>query len=308
MAEALQTALDGLRELARDHRSGAGEIADCAAALLENFCRQQNANDVRLPQTLTELAQTVLNVQPSMAPLLNLANTIQLAAEQDSDPLRALRSALEKFRRHRRQAPAKVAQLFATHLPRRATVLTYSRSSTVLAALLAARRRLERVILAEGRPLYEGRALAEHLAAQGIAVTLVIDAALREHVAAADLLVVGADTVFERAYSNKVGTRLLQEQARTSGKPFYVLTDTGKFLPPALALFYRIEEKPKQEVWRTPPERVTVLNRYFELVPLQRHVTLLSERGVMPQARVRAWVEQQEVARFWIEAGAQGQL
>ncbi|MFQ5777975.1 MAG: translation initiation factor eIF-2B [Terriglobia bacterium] len=307
MADALRTALNGLRELARDHRSGAGEIADCAAALVEDFCRQQRAGDARLPPALLELANTTLNVQPSMAPLLNLANTIQLAAEQVSDPLRALRSALEKFRRHRQQAPAKVAQLFATRLPRRTTVLTYSRSSTVLAALSAARRRLERVILAEGRPLYEGRALAERLAGQGIAVTLVIDAALREHVGAADLLVVGADTVFERAYSNKVGTRLLQEQARTSGKPFYVLTDTGKFLPPALAPFYRIEEKPRQEVWRTPPERVTVLNRYFELVPLQRHVTLLSERGVMPQARVRAWVEQQEVARFWTETGAKRQ-
>jgi hypothetical protein len=46
---------------------------------------------------------------------------------------------------------------------------------------------------------------------------------------------------------------------------------------------------------------VTILNRYFQLVPFERHVTLLSERGVMPLARLRGYVEHIEVARRWSE-------
>ncbi|MFQ5663620.1 MAG: hypothetical protein ACE5HL_07305 [Terriglobia bacterium] len=309
MADALRKTLAGLRALASDHRSGAAEIADRAAALLEEFCRQESrivGSDPRLPYALSELAEATLTVQPSMAPLLNLANRIQLAAEQGTDSLRSLRSSVEKFRRQRQQAAAKIAQLFVSRLPRHATVLTYSYSSTVLAALTAAAKssthRLDHVILSEARPLYEGRALAERLAALGIRVTLVIDAALQDYVASAHVLAVGADTVFEGAYVNKLGTRLLQEKSRGVGKHLFVLADTAKFLPPALAPFQRIEEKPAEEVWRQAPPTVTVLNHYFEIMPLQRHVTLLSERGVMPPARVRAWVEHQEVARRWTEA------
>jgi len=314
MADVLRKTLTGLRALAADHRSGAAEIADRAAALLEEFCLTERADDSRLPYALGELAETTLTVQPSMAPMLNLANLIYLAAEQDAHPLRNLRKAVEKFRRQRQQATPRIAQLFAARIRRHRTVLTYSYSSTVLAALIAAARparngagHLERVILSESRPLYEGRFLAERLAEKGIAVTLLIDAALREQMAAADAVVVGADTVLERAYVNRLGTRPLQEQARISRKPFFVLADTAKFLPPALAPFHRIEEKPPQEVWRDPPARVTVINRYFEAIPFERHVTLLCERGVMPPARLRAWVEHLEVARRWSETSSREQ-
>lgn len=306
MADPLRKTLAGLRALAGDHRSGAAEIADRAAALLEEFCREERPDDLRLSYALGELADTALTVQASMAPLLHLANLIQLAAEGKGNPLRRLGVAVEKFRRQRRRATAKIAPLFVARARRPRTVLTYSYSSTVLAALLAAQkaRRLERVILSESRPLYEGRLLAERLAAQGVEVTLVIDAALGEQLAAADVVAVGADTVLAGTYVNKAGTRLLQEQARVVGKPFLVLADTAKFLPPSLARFHRIEEKPVQEVWRDAPARVSVVNRYFEFVPLEPGATLLCELGPMPPARLQAWVKRMRVARRWQEAPA----
>lgn len=306
MADALRKTLTGLRALAGDHRSGAAEIADRAAALLAEFCREERPDDPRLPYALGELADTTLTVQPSMAPFLHLANLIQLAAEGEGNPLRRLGVAVENFRRQRRRATAKIAQLFAARARRHRTLLTYSYSSTVFAALVAAQKagRLERVILSESRPLYEGRLLAERLAAQGVAVTLVIDAALGEQVGVADAVAVGADTVLEGTYVNKAGTRLLQEQARAAGKPFLVLADTAKFLPPALARFHRIEEKPAQEIWREAPERVTVVNRYFEFIPLEPGATLLCELGPMPPVRLASWVKRIRVARRWQETPA----
>jgi ribose 1,5-bisphosphate isomerase len=308
MADALRKTLNGFKALASDHGSGAAEIADRAVRLLEEFCQQEKPDDARLSYALGELAEAALTAQPSMAPLLNLANLIQRAAEQQPPSLRGLRTAVERFRKQRDQAAAKIAQLASTRLRKYRTVLTYSYSSTVLAALTAAARpgrggksRLERVILSESRPLYEGRVLAERLAEKGIAVTLVIDAALGREVPQADAVVVGADTVLERAYVNRLGTLVLQEYARTERKPFYVVADTSKFLPPALAPFHRIEEKPPQEVWRDPPKGVTVFNRYFQIIPFERQVILLCERGMMPPARLRAYVESIEVARRWSE-------
>lgn len=302
MAEALQKTLTGLRALGDDHRSGAAELADRAARWLEEFCRRQRAGDPRLPYALSALAEATLAAQPAMAPLVNLANRVQRAAEGNGGGLAGLRRTLAGFRRQQRRAAARIARQLSARLPRGATVLTYSYSSTVLEALLAARRRLRRVIVSEGRPLFEGRTLAERLAAQGVAVTLTIDAALADQVGVADAVAVGADAVLAAAYVNKVGTRQLQERARRERKPFFVLADTTKFLPPALLLFHRIEERPRRELWREAPAGVTVVNRNFEVIPFESHVALLSERGPLTLARHRAWLRRQPVARRWRES------
>ncbi|HXE75665.1 MAG TPA: hypothetical protein VNN18_08525 [Candidatus Xenobia bacterium] len=300
MADALRKALSGLRALGEDHVSGAAEIAARAAALLEHYCRQERPDDPRLPYALAELAETTLTIQPSMAPLLNLANRIQLAAEREVLPLRRLQAELARLRRHRLQAAKRLARLFAARLrPRPATVLTYSYSSTVIAALVAARRRVARVLLSEARPMYEGRLMAERLAAQRIPVTLYLDAALPAQVAAADAVVVGADAVLAQRYFTKVGTGLLQEQARRARRPFFVLADTSKFLPPRLEAFHRVEDRPSEEVWRGAPAGVTVVNRNFEAIRLDSAVTLLTECGAMSPARLRAWLGQQPVAKRW---------
>jgi len=295
----LQKTLAALRALGDDHQSGAGEIADRAAMLLEDFCRAQRPRDPRLPYALSALAEAALAAQPAMAPLLNLANHIQLAAEADGRALPRLRGAVADFRRQRREAAPAIARQFARHVRRGAAVLTYSYSSTVLAALAAARTRLARVIVSEGRPGCEGRVVAERLASLRIPVTLVIDAALPEQLKAADCVVVGADAVLANTYVNKIGTRLLQEQARARRKPFLVLADTSKFLPAPLAAWQRLEDQPARELWREAPARVQVLNPVFELIPLDPRVTLLTERGRWTPSQVRAYLRRQPVARRW---------
>jgi len=300
MADALRKALTGLRALGEDHVSGAVEIAERAVAGLEQYCREERPDDPRLPYALAELAETTLSVQASMAPLLNLANRIQLAAEREARPLRHLQAVLARLRRQRQQGARRIARLFAARLRSRpVTVLTYSYSSTVIAALAGVRRRLARVLLSEGRPMYEGRLMAERLAAQGIPVTLYLDATLPAQVASADAVVVGADAVLAGRYFTKVGTGLFQEQARRTRKPFFVLADTSKFLPPALEAFHRVEDRPADEVWRGAPAGVTAVNRNFEAIPLDSGVTLLAECGAMSPAKLRGWLAKQPVAKRW---------
>jgi len=304
--DALRKTLAGLRALGSDHLSGAAEVADRAVALLESYCREERPDDPRVPYALGELAETALSVQPSMAPMLNLANRIQLAAERNARPLRSLERELMKLRRKQKQAPRRIARLFAVRLGRaRATVLTYSYSSTVLTALNAVRRRVARVLLSEGRPMYEGRLMAERLSAQGIPVTLFLDAALPAHVKSADAVVVGADAVLAGRYFTKVGTGLFQAEARRARKPFFVLADTSKFLPAALETFHRVEERPGEEVWRDAPAGITRVNRNFEPIRLDRSVTLLAECGEMTPGKLRAWLKKQPVAKQW-EAEAEG--
>lgn len=306
MADYLRKTLRGLNKLAADHRSGASQIAGQAVTLLVEFCQRVQPDDRRLPYALAELAEATRRVQPSMGPFLHLANRLQLAAEQEKVSLRRLAGELERFQRQRQRANANIARRFRRQLPRRTTVLTYSYSSTVAAALLAARRRIARVITSEGRPQLEGRALAWQLAQAGVAVTLATDAALPELVRKANMVVVGADAVTEKVCLNKAGTHALQRAARAAGKPFFVLADASKFLPSALARWLRIEEMPAEELWKDAPPAVRIVNRYFEYVPREKQMVLLCEEGRLARGRFPTGVKRQPVARRWQEVPAEG--
>jgi translation initiation factor 2B subunit (eIF-2B alpha/beta/delta family) len=283
MAASLKPAVRKLRALSRDHRAGAAELADRAAAILLDFLRREPSAAAR---PLAALAEATFAAQPSMAPLLNLGERVARAAAGKTSAPELARELL-RFRRQLRGANRALARRFAARVRPGATLLTYSYSSTVRAALLAARPKLARVILSEARPLLEGRRLAAALARHRLRVLLVADAALPARVREADLVAVGADAVLPDGYVNKVGTALLAERARAARKPFYVLADTSKILSPALARHFRIEPKPPAELWPRAPRRVEVENLYFERVPLTRGVIVLTEHGPLTRRQRR---------------------
>jgi len=268
MADAVLAALKEIRAVARDRRSGAAELADRAAAAWLRFVRTSKAPPQVFERQLKSLAKATLAAQPAMAPLLNLACLVLRSVETVGVDRGRLKRRLARFQRELRTANQRIARRFARRLPPRAVVLTYSRSSTVETALLAAKRKIARVIVSEGRPQLEGRGLADKLARAGMRVTLVADAALPGKVREADAVVVGADAIALGRYVNKIGTRVLQREALALGKPFYVLADNSKILPAESA------RRVGKYVART-----------FERIPLARGVTVLTEHGPLSHRR-----------------------
>jgi translation initiation factor eIF-2B subunit delta len=150
-------------------------------------------------------------------------------------------------------------------------------------ALLAAKAagREPRVLVAESRPLYEGRALAEALGAAGIPVWLVVDAALPLLLSQALMVWLGADAVTDHGVLNKVGSFGATLAAREHSVPVYALATRRKFLPASTAAL-RIPEMPPAEVWDAPPAGVQPRNVYFELTPLALLRGVVVEDLVLP--------------------------
>lgn len=148
-------------------------------------------------------------------------------------------------------------------------IATLSSSGAVTRAVLAAHAggRQPRVLVAEGRPGLEGRAMAATLAAAGVPVWLVVDAALPLLLQQASQLWIGADAVTEQGVLNKIGSFAAALAAREHSVPAYALASRRKLLPAATAAL-RIAEMPPAEVWKVPASGVQPRNVYFELVPL----------------------------------------
>jgi translation initiation factor 2B subunit (eIF-2B alpha/beta/delta family) len=167
-------------------------------------------------------------------------------------------------------------------------IVTLSASGSVTRLLEALRSRGPlRVSCSEGRPALEGRRLAERLAALGVEVTFLTDAALAAALDGANAVLVGADAVGPRHFVNKTGTRMLLSAAGVAGVPVYVAATRDKFVMPALWPRLTIRHEPPAEVWDAPPAGVLVRNPYFETVPLDLTTGVISDVGVLGSDMVR---------------------
>ncbi len=276
--------------IGRDRTSGAAELALRAVEAVEGWLRRHAHPD---EAEVEGIAVRLLRVQSSMAPLLRLANDVALAADSRR-PGAALAQNLKEFRRRLEGAPRRIAKNFIAELDAAATcpVAVFSYSSTVVAALTAARKRIASVLAAESRPGMEGLLTVGKLSRAGLRVQLSTDAGLLSLVQTVRLVVVGADAVLSHAFVNKIGTRALYLRAREAGCPVWVLTDSTKLLPEAIAApFWRPSDGPPGEVWPRPPRGVQVLNPLFEHTELGEGVRVLTEGGWLEAPQVRQAVE-----------------
>ncbi len=278
-----------LSRVARDQTSGAAQLALEAVEAMEAWlARNPSPSEAELEEVVLRL----LRLQSSMAPILRLANEVALAADA---PVHgpALAAGLRAFRRCLVRARGRIARQFVANLEKtpRATIATYSFSSTVIGALAAARPRIASVLVAESRPALEGRVTARKLAEAGVPVQYTTDAGLLGLLHSARVFVVGADAVLSHAFVNKIGTRTTYLAAREAGVPVWVLSDSTKFLPEELAApFWRPSEGPVEQVWARAPRGVAIRNPLFEHTELGQ-VRVFTEQGVLDPPEVRRAVE-----------------
>lgn len=283
---------EALERLRLDRSHGAGWLAREAVRGMAQVVESHPADTT--PDLLSYLrptARAFALARPSMAPLANIVAFVldRVLAQADvasaANIRRMVRSAVEEAARLSEAASDAAAAQARQHLA--GTVLTHSYSSTVVAALIGARDQIERVVVTESRPLYEGRATARELAAAGLHVSLITDAQAGVFVRDAQVVVVGADSVLEDgSVVNKAGTSLLALAARAAKAPLYVVAETLKIAPwPARDV--QLEDNDPSEVASTVPADVHVHNVYFDRTPARLVTGLVTERGVLTRRQVR---------------------
>ncbi len=239
----------------RDTVSGSAEIgSDLAGRFL----------DALEEGRLYETCRDVLAGYPSMASLWQMANQAFLhggTAAREYEEMEA--------------ADRAVVRRGASLIERDTTVLTYSRSSTVMRILRDNADKNLEVICSEGRPNYEGRQLARELDDAGVDVRLATDAGALSLVERADLVLMGADALLDGGVVNKTGSMALALAAGCCQMPLYVAASSYKRFP-----FVLVRQEDAGEVWADAPAGVTVENTYFESVAAGLVTDIVTEDGL----------------------------
>ncbi len=287
-----------LRALSDDHVRGASAIARELCDIVRDSVLSLEWSD---PETAATAAQGVLHRVRALRPSFALPQRLALlcsAAIKSTPPLELsarLSALLDAERRRLDASPREIAARAAPILPLRGTVATVSAGETVRATLLAAHAagRVARVLIAESRPLREGVGLARALAAAGLDVAVVADAALPGLVDAQTTGLVGADRLTEDAMIGKIGSYPLALALARIRRPLLLTADTGKILPRSLAPeaeeVFDPEEILESAGFTEGGRTIAVRNVYFESVPLRLVSRVITEEGIWTRGDVRRY-------------------
>ncbi len=277
-------------EIANDATSGASAVTRFAAKRLSELAESSAAEDPgAFWDELLDASRELVAAKREMASIVNLVGRVLAATERiilsGLSPDAARQAVILETSKTWEFGEMLLDDLGgegARLVPEGGTVATLSASESVRAILVAATAdgRQFDVLLSESRPHLEGTTFARALREVGIRSTLVVDAALPRLVRDAGLVLVGADSVSEDEFVNKVGTFPLALAAREAGVPLYVAALGDKFLPRGLRGSPDRARDP-DEVLKGAPPGVTPENRYFEAVPLDLVRGIVTECGIL---------------------------
>ncbi|MBX9688646.1 MAG: hypothetical protein K2X27_18200 [Candidatus Obscuribacterales bacterium] len=290
-----------LADIAEDLSSGAAELGLRAINIYRHILTTDKRGLSAVKDELAAVSIKLINGQPAMAPLVNLANAILQSADKAAS-LEELESAgleaADRFESRLCDSASRIAERVSKLVPSGEWVFAYSFSSTVVSSLLNARAersphtKLFRVVCTESRPSLEGRKLAAMLASAGLEVTHTFDSAMGLFLPNCRVAFMGVDAVARPGIVNKVGSWLLALACRELKIPLYALSGTEKFVPDDLLFSFENHERPGSEIWDAPPSGVRVVNRQFELIPFDWISGLVTEDGVLKtEADVEKYVD-----------------
>lgn len=264
-------------QILQDNSSGSSAIADRVIIWIADTIDAISSPDY---SELYSDFDKLIQVFPHFATLRHLIGSVKdfLRQLHDLSSVQNLPEAFNRFIKQYKETWQQNHTLAAEHLVRNIkfegkTLLLHSHSSSIirLFEVLAREGLTSGVIQTVSEPVQEGKLQAVRIAAIGFQVRLINEAAASRFMDETDMLVTGADAIFNDSIINKAGTLPLALLCRHFSKPWYVLADSRKLINCSLSEMYpngfAEKEKPAMEIWNDPPSSVRPVNYYFETIP-----------------------------------------
>ena len=283
-----------IQGIVNDRRRGAAQLASSAIRILMAVCQRSEPTDLEeLSLTIKQTALSLSQARPSMAPIrnwslvfaqrfleqINAGISTQEAKQQGVRLGKELLALQQEFIHQQVEAARTIIRNYKS-------VVTLSYSSTVESILRHGLPPGCRVVIAESRPLMEGRHLFRNLSDDVTELRMITDAQLGLAIPDADLVLVGADAVLgDLSVVNKTGTYLAALVAHAHGRDFLVAADTYKINVTMDARNCILESKSGREVWSRHEKHCD--NVYFDITPSQLITGFVSEAGILDLAGMR---------------------
>ena len=276
--------------------ASADGTAIAAASAIKDLVRETK---VKTPKKLLEeinsATAALRNARQSSAALLNSLGSIETASQNafvDKASVKQMKkqvtNACEAFVQRIAEAKERIGEIGSKRIRSGDRLLTLCRSTTVLSILrqIAAQGKEIQVFVAESRPAFEGRLMANEVAELGLPVTLITDFAARLFLPDIDHLLAGGEAITANgAVVSKVGTATLAELSHEARVRVLIALGSYKFSRETIVgrLITLEEGDPEQVVPSNEIHpKVFVRNPLFDVTRSEHIDALITELGIIP--------------------------
>lgn len=276
---------DQERKILRDNKSGSSEILDSVL----NYNLQYINENGPTPNSLSHLLKFNRDVDKKFSAMaivtsgLKSANQIISESISENKSKTTVLNKLERLIKEITKIDRKIIKNSSVLFPNeknKIVIATYSNSGLVKKVIKYYRKKIKKIYLSEARPAGEGKEMAQFIADVGIEVELSVDALLPSLLSKVDLLLLGADSVGEDRFINKIGSDLLLHSARRRRVKSAILFESLKIRKINIDMILR-KNYSSQEIWPGGGRHnIGVINQYFEIINNRKADRFISDLGV----------------------------
>jgi translation initiation factor 2B subunit (eIF-2B alpha/beta/delta family) len=306
---------ESIQDLITDQKNGASYLERKAlgvigrAAFLDDSTTKEN-----FTSNIEKICRAISDARPTMASIkISAMKALEILIDLDKeiDELFELKALFQKSIARLIQKSFEnlenIIQNMKFLFQEERRILTISNSSTIEKIFSRYKNKIREVVICESRPLNEGKITAEFCLNLGLNVTFITDAQAGSFIDNIDFIISGADSIIKGVHLvNKVGTFLIALAAKRKNIPFYVISQTDKFIPldfknsdPDIPdvnnqdgdSFIKLEEKNPDEVWEYRSENLKVRNVYFDITPPDLIAGIITEDGVTSPEESEMYIE-----------------
>ncbi len=289
-----------LEDILNDKHSGSVDIVNFMLELYQNVLKEsisQKTDGEELYKHLQNISKKLIKKQPNMALLRKISNNYLLyfkrllnSDKSQDEIISLLVHKITMLQEEMKNNAEKIAQLGARLIANGNKIMTISQSRHIVNILLAAnhaKRRFE-VFCLKSHPPDEGIEMAVFLASKGIKVTVIPDNNMGVFMEDMNLVLIGADRIYENGIVNKAGTLPLCLTAKHFNIPVYLAAETGKILLESERTIKR-SSAPSDEVYKSRGKGPSVQNIYFEKTPLDLIHKVICEDSAFESDEFKNW-------------------
>jgi translation initiation factor eIF-2B subunit delta len=281
-----------------DNTFGSFNVSESYLKVLEDYIQKNKSTKIdEFIDEISRVGRELVKQQPNMvAARKRITGTIyylKRLSKGSKSVAQVKEIAADKIKEIRRQASEsvkKIGETGARLILSQSKILTYGYSTNVLKIIEVAQKHKRKfsVYCLEGRPYFDGRAMAEDIARKGIRVTLLTDAAMAWGAQDASMVLTGADRVFETGIVGRTGGLPLAVVSRHFQIPFYTACEMDKILK-EIELAVRFYPQDEQRVLEKSKKLLSPLNFSFESIPLEFISKIVCEEGIFDTNEYSSW-------------------
>jgi translation initiation factor 2B subunit (eIF-2B alpha/beta/delta family) len=287
-----------IKDIKDDTFSGSFEISQNALYVLLDFIeKNKTSNAEKLVEECNALGKEIIKSQPNMVNIRRKISTVIYhmkrllkSNKSTSDIKKTSKSKIQEILKAAESKKKKIGNIGAKLIFNHSKILTISSSSLIKEIFYSAHqlKRKFSIYCLESRPNNEGQALAFELAKKGIPCVLTTDAMMGQVLNEVNMVISGADRIYESGFVNKTGTLPLAITSKKFQIPFYIAVETDKILK-EIDRSLRFYPQEPNEIYKGIHNNLTISNYYFESVEFDYVTKIICEDGVFDTGEFINW-------------------